>query len=316
MPPLYLNILLLLGSAGAIYFASEYFVNGVEWVGHKLDLGQKATGTLLAAFGTALPESVVTLVAVAFNADPAQKDIGVGAAGTYRLADEADLAAYLGEVPPVDHMVEEVIEGRLVTYDGLADRDGRVVFDSTLTYATSVLDVVQGGDRIEDEVETAGVFVHLFGIAREDYLMCAEAECVVNLGGRSRENHHVRTEGPGEFNPHVAEATETHDADFLAWADFPMAQRGIGRDAGAEQRGDSGEWKIRWNTEDEVLVHDDTFRIAAISGQTEVFVSPAICPNLGWRKLLIARTTVRAGHVGIHKTADPDKITGFEFSYV
>ena len=32
------------------------------------------------AFGTALPESVVTLVAVAFKGGPAQKDIGVGAA--------------------------------------------------------------------------------------------------------------------------------------------------------------------------------------------------------------------------------------------
>jgi cation:H+ antiporter len=80
MPPLYLTLLCLIGSAVAIYLACEYFVNGVEWVGHRFAMGQKATGTLLAAFGTALPESVVTLVAVAFGAGPAQKDIGVGAA--------------------------------------------------------------------------------------------------------------------------------------------------------------------------------------------------------------------------------------------
>lgn len=73
-------IALLLGSAGVIYIACEYFVNGVEWVGRKLALGQKATGTILAAFGTALPESVVTLVAVAFATRSADKDIGVGAA--------------------------------------------------------------------------------------------------------------------------------------------------------------------------------------------------------------------------------------------
>ena len=35
---------------------------------------------MLAAFGTALPESVVTFVAVVFAATPAAKDIGVGAA--------------------------------------------------------------------------------------------------------------------------------------------------------------------------------------------------------------------------------------------
>jgi len=72
--------LLLLGSAGLIYFGCEFFVNGVEWVGRKLGIAQNAVGTVLAAFGTALPESVVTFVAVVFGATPAAKDIGVGAA--------------------------------------------------------------------------------------------------------------------------------------------------------------------------------------------------------------------------------------------
>ena len=80
MPPLVLPLAGLLGSAVVIYLACEYFVNGVEWVGHKLSMGQKATGTILAAFGTALPESVVTFVAVAFSLSAADKDIGVGAA--------------------------------------------------------------------------------------------------------------------------------------------------------------------------------------------------------------------------------------------
>jgi cation:H+ antiporter len=80
MPPLVPILALLLGSAVVIYLACEFFVNGVEWVGHKLSVGQNATGTILAAFGTALPESVVTFVAVAFGVTKAQKDIGIGAA--------------------------------------------------------------------------------------------------------------------------------------------------------------------------------------------------------------------------------------------
>jgi cation:H+ antiporter len=75
-----LTALLFLLSAGAIYFACEYFVNGVEWFGQKLNLGATATGTILAAFGTALPESAVTFVAVILGRTPEQKDIGVGAA--------------------------------------------------------------------------------------------------------------------------------------------------------------------------------------------------------------------------------------------
>ena len=69
-----------MAAAAVIYVACEFFVNGVEWVGRKLAMGQQATGAILAAFGTALPESVVTFVAVAFGGSVAEKDIGVGAA--------------------------------------------------------------------------------------------------------------------------------------------------------------------------------------------------------------------------------------------
>ncbi|MDP9083985.1 MAG: sodium:calcium antiporter [Pseudomonadota bacterium] len=75
-----LTVVLFLGSAVTIYFACEFFVNGVEWLGRKLGVGETATGTVLAAFGTALPESAVTFVAVVLGRDAAQKDIGVGAA--------------------------------------------------------------------------------------------------------------------------------------------------------------------------------------------------------------------------------------------
>ncbi len=70
----------LLLSAGFVYWACEYFVNGVEWVGRKAGVSQNAVGTVLAAFGTALPESVVTFVAVVFGHDVSAKNIGVGAA--------------------------------------------------------------------------------------------------------------------------------------------------------------------------------------------------------------------------------------------
>lgn len=78
-PPLG-TLALFLGSADLIYLACEYFVNGVEWAGYRFDFGQNAPGTILAAFGTALPESVVTFVAVVFGRNPAQKEIGIGAA--------------------------------------------------------------------------------------------------------------------------------------------------------------------------------------------------------------------------------------------
>ncbi len=74
------TIALFLASAGAIYFACEFFVNGVEWLGKRLNLAATATGTVLAAFGTALPESAVTFVAVVFGRTAQARDLGVGAA--------------------------------------------------------------------------------------------------------------------------------------------------------------------------------------------------------------------------------------------
>jgi cation:H+ antiporter len=75
-----LHVIILLGCAVAIYLACEWFVNAVEWLGLRLRVGPLAVGSVLAAFGTALPESVVTFVAVVFGSGPDQKDIGVGAA--------------------------------------------------------------------------------------------------------------------------------------------------------------------------------------------------------------------------------------------
>jgi cation:H+ antiporter len=74
------HIVLLLGCAVVIYLACEWFVNAVEWLGARLKVGPLAVGTILAAAGTALPESVVTLVAVLFGSKHSGDDIGVGAA--------------------------------------------------------------------------------------------------------------------------------------------------------------------------------------------------------------------------------------------
>lgn len=75
-----LTLFLFFGSAVLIYFSCEFFVNGVEWLGARLKVSQTATGTILAAFGTALPETVVTFVAVAFGSTASEREIGIGAA--------------------------------------------------------------------------------------------------------------------------------------------------------------------------------------------------------------------------------------------
>jgi hypothetical protein len=76
----------------------------------------------------------------------AKPDVGVGAAKTYRIDDAAALAGYLSDRPTADYILEEFLSGQLISYDGLVDRDGRVIFDASITYGMSVLDAVSGGD--------------------------------------------------------------------------------------------------------------------------------------------------------------------------
>lgn len=75
-----LHVVLLIVCAVTIYLACEWFVNAIEWLGVRLRVGGMAVGTILAAAGTALPETVVTLMAVLFGSAEHGDDIAVGAA--------------------------------------------------------------------------------------------------------------------------------------------------------------------------------------------------------------------------------------------
>ncbi|MDQ3937621.1 MAG: ATP-grasp domain-containing protein, partial [Chloroflexota bacterium] len=72
----------------------------------------------------------------------AKPDVGVGAARTYKLENEAQVDAYLNDKLPVDYIVEEFVPGDILTYDGLLDRRGEVAFDSSLIYSTGVMESV------------------------------------------------------------------------------------------------------------------------------------------------------------------------------
>ena len=72
-------------------------------------------------------------------------DIGVGASGVRRGDDRSQLAYYLERIRQ-PYVLEEFLHGRMVTYDGLADWDSDVVFESSLIYGDGVLESVRGMD--------------------------------------------------------------------------------------------------------------------------------------------------------------------------
>lgn len=72
----------------------------------------------------------------------AKPDTGVGAAQTWKIECDRELEAYLAAKPPIDFIVEEFVSGQIVTYDGLTDRQGRIVFDASLEFDRGIMDVV------------------------------------------------------------------------------------------------------------------------------------------------------------------------------
>lgn len=69
---------LLAGGLAIILASCEFFTNGVEWVGKRLKLSEGAVGSVLAAVGTALPETMVPLVAIAMGGDVGH-EVAIGA---------------------------------------------------------------------------------------------------------------------------------------------------------------------------------------------------------------------------------------------
>ncbi len=68
----------LIASLLVILAGAELFTNGVEWVGEGFGLSEGAVGSVLAAVGTALPETLLPLIAI-LSGHGAGEEIGTGA---------------------------------------------------------------------------------------------------------------------------------------------------------------------------------------------------------------------------------------------
>ena len=74
-----MDILILFGAFVIILLGAELFTNGIEWFGRKLKLAEGAVGSVLAAVGTALPETMIPIIAILFAGGAASHEVGVGA---------------------------------------------------------------------------------------------------------------------------------------------------------------------------------------------------------------------------------------------
>jgi cation:H+ antiporter len=73
------DVLILVIAFVVILLGAELFTNGIEWFGRKLELAEGAVGSVLAAVGTALPETMIPIIAILFATGESSNEVGVGA---------------------------------------------------------------------------------------------------------------------------------------------------------------------------------------------------------------------------------------------
>lgn len=69
-------------------------------------------------------------------------DNGVGASDTYKVDSQARLEQVYIQLHDQDYIMEEFLEGSIVTFDGLVNQDGEIIYQSHFVYDRTCLDVV------------------------------------------------------------------------------------------------------------------------------------------------------------------------------
>jgi len=72
----------------------------------------------------------------------AKPDIGVGALNTFKIKNENELKEFFEKSIPVPYIFEEFITGQIISFDGLTDKDGKLVFSSSAVYQSGVMETV------------------------------------------------------------------------------------------------------------------------------------------------------------------------------
>lgn len=74
-----MNLISFISSFLVILLGCEFFTNAVEWLGKRFELADGCVGSVLAAVGTAMPETLIPVIAILFLGGSSGEEIGAGA---------------------------------------------------------------------------------------------------------------------------------------------------------------------------------------------------------------------------------------------
>jgi predicted ATP-grasp superfamily ATP-dependent carboligase len=72
-------------------------------------------------------------------------DNGVGAVDTHKINNHGELVKFFENKLDLDYIMEEYIQGKIYTFDGLTDQDGNVVFSSSMIFNDGIMETVNNG---------------------------------------------------------------------------------------------------------------------------------------------------------------------------
>ncbi len=78
----------------------------------------------------------------------AKPDAGVGALHTFRLDSDDDLQRFFERKPELDYIMEGFIHGKIYSFDGLTDRNGKPIFLTSHVFSQGIMETVNDGRHL------------------------------------------------------------------------------------------------------------------------------------------------------------------------
>ena len=164
-------------------------------------------------------------------------DNGVGAAATYKLKNEEDVKAFYADPPAVQYIMEEFINGTIVSYDGICDSNRDIIFETSHYFPDPVMDIVNehldlwyysrkeipadlkdAGRRTIKAFESNSRFFHCeFFVLNEDKEGLGKKGDIFGL--------EVNMRPPGGYSPDMMNYANDIDV-YQIWADMVCYDRG------------------------------------------------------------------------------------------
>ena len=170
-------------------------------------------------------------------------DNGCGAEATYKLKNDAELEAFYADLPAVQYIMEEFIDGTIVSFDGVADSNCVPLFYTSNVFPIPMIDIVNSMEdlsywtqkNVPETLRDMGFrTIKAFG-AKSRFFHCEFFRLNTGKKGLGEKGDYVALEvnmrPAGGYTPDMMNYAHSTDV-YQIWADMVTTDRRILPDSG------------------------------------------------------------------------------------